>query len=316
MLDTVIDLHYNDFMRSYIRIQARAGVPQAVQLVDEGIVYRPVIEHATLDHVHAAENIKKRHGHAHDVYHLVLYTNGRNVCRYRGERVPVRPGTLFLTSPGESHDFFPSRSGEIRYTEATFAYLGPNGMPLRLPFARLLALYAGLDLEAKPLPLMLAGEQVTELREHCKRLLDWLSTPGPLAPLYTLQELGAIFAFLVRECLQSAPSPAGAAGRLHEARAYLEHHFAERLRVEELAARAHLSKGYFLRAFKQAYGLPPIAYQQRLRMEAARTLLRTTGLRCKEIAARVGYDDVYLFSRLFKKVIGQPPTACRRASRA
>ena len=70
---------------------------------------------------------------------------------------------------------------------------------------------------------------------------------------------------------------------------------------------AGFSEGYFLRSFKRIVGLSPIAYQRQLRIGAARTLLRSTNLECKEIAAQVGFGDVCQFSKAFKKATGLSP---------
>jgi AraC-like DNA-binding protein len=41
----------------------------------------------------------------------------------------------------------------------------------------------------------------------------------------------------------------------------------------------------------------------------AHRLLTDEGLSVKETAARVGFDDAFYFSRVFKKVMGIPPSA-------
>jgi AraC-like DNA-binding protein len=82
-----------------------------------------------------------------------------------------------------------------------------------------------------------------------------------------------------------------------------------------LAELAGLSAGYFLRAFRRAYGVPPMVYQGRLRVAAARTLLRSTDLGCKEIADRLGYSDEFHFSKSFRRAAGCPPGQYRRSGR-
>jgi AraC-like DNA-binding protein len=41
-------------------------------------------------------------------------------------------------------------------------------------------------------------------------------------------------------------------------------------------------------------------------------VLQEQQLKIEEVAARLGYHDPYYFSRLFKQVIGQAPSAYRR----
>ena len=50
----------------------------------------------------------------------------------------------------------------------------------------------------------------------------------------------------------------------------------------------------------------------RKRMEAARELLRTSGLKIREVAERCGYTDQHYFSYCFKKYCGESPNSMRR----
>ncbi|MBN1125152.1 MAG: helix-turn-helix transcriptional regulator [Sedimentisphaerales bacterium] len=72
-----------------------------------------------------------------------------------------------------------------------------------------------------------------------------------------------------------------------------------------------MSTRQLFRIFLKTFRLSPLAYQQNLRLEATHTLLRSTPLRCNEIARRVGYANVYYFHRLFKKKTGMTPRQYR-----
>lgn len=97
------------------------------------------------------------------------------------------------------------------------------------------------------------------------------------------------------------------------AQRYLDEHVFEALSVEQLAAKAGLSRFHFMRAFKRQFGLAPLQYQISKRMTIARQAL-TEGASVKEAAARAGYDDLCYFSKLFKQKIGMTPsTYCSHA---
>ena len=87
---------------------------------------------------------------------------------------------------------------------------------------------------------------------------------------------------------------------------------AERLTPRDLANEVRLSLDYFSRAFRRTYGLPPRKWLLRERIRRAVLQLEETGLNVSEVAYRLGYDDVFLFSRQFKQVMGVSPTAYRR----
>ncbi len=110
----------------------------------------------------------------------------------------------------------------------------------------------------------------------------------------------------------SAPQDAEIPRELMEAKAYIDMHFSERLRLADLAAMACLSVPRFCARFKSSFGSPAIDYAVRLRMQQAAFLLRNVNLRVGDIAREVGYEDVYHFSKLFTKHHGRSPRRYRR----
>lgn len=100
--------------------------------------------------------------------------------------------------------------------------------------------------------------------------------------------------------------------RFTKIRDYISAHLNEPLPLSALAARFSLSPAYLARLFKQETGEKPSNYVNRLRVSAAYALLLDTELSVTEIAERIGYESVYYFSRVFKKVMGFPPSSARR----
>lgn len=78
---------------------------------------------------------------------------------------------------------------------------------------------------------------------------------------------------------------------------------------EELAKMANLSPSYFRTVFKRFTGLSPIQYQINYKMHYAYDLLCSQFYMVSEVAKIIGIHDEYYFSRLFRKVMGFPPSA-------
>lgn len=71
--------------------------------------------------------------------------------------------------------------------------------------------------------------------------------------------------------------------------------------LEEIAAKSNLAPNYFHRVFKKHFGITPLSYMLKMRMEVAIRLLTTTEKSVKEVAFESGYSNESYFQRQFKK---------------
>ena len=94
---------------------------------------------------------------------------------------------------------------------------------------------------------------------------------------------------------------------------YMEKSMTKQIKVEELASIVYMEPTYFIRKFKNEFGLPPLAYFIRMRMYRAMEYLSGSSLSIEEISALVGIVDSAYFSRLFKKFCKISPSEFRKA---
>ncbi len=97
-------------------------------------------------------------------------------------------------------------------------------------------------------------------------------------------------------------------------KAFVEDHAGEAIDLERLAREANLSKYHFARTFREAEGVTPWAYVQRVRVRRARTLL-DAGLPLAEVALRAGFYDQSHLTNTFKRIEGVTPGQYRRKKR-
>ncbi|MEJ8303734.1 AraC family transcriptional regulator [Saccharibacillus sacchari] len=81
--------------------------------------------------------------------------------------------------------------------------------------------------------------------------------------------------------------------------------------VEGIAARHHISVSTLRRIVHDYTGYPFNEFVHRLRTAEARNILLNTDMSVKEIGERLGYKDMFYFSRVFKRITGVSPRQYR-----
>ena len=106
-----------------------------------------------------------------------------------------------------------------------------------------------------------------------------------------------------------------ASWQLQRARDFINANLAGDPSISEVANVCGLSTNYFVRAFKQATGVPPYRWLTKQRIERAKELLRDPGRGLADIAQLCGFVDQSHFTRVFSKSEGYSPGRWRRLHR-
>jgi len=113
----------------------------------------------------------------------------------------------------------------------------------------------------------------------------------------------------------SRPSMKKPTDSIDEVCFYIKEHYMEEISLDTLASVAHLNKNYMIRRFKKNFGISPVAYLIKLRMDYAKKLLAETNLPIKTIAAQCGYHDPSFFNFYFKKTFCDTPMSYRESQK-
>jgi AraC-like DNA-binding protein len=220
----------------------------------------------------------------YDAYAIVLVYAGEG--RYRdteGRDLAIEAGDAILVRPGVPH------------------WYGPSGAH----WSELFVVFAGPLFD---LLLSDPGEPVRRLdpiETWMARLEDLFRGP-PSDPAARV----LAFASLLAAMLAAEPN-AEAGDPIALARALLAEDVTAKLGLDAVAARCGLGYETFRRRFAREVGVSPGRYRDERRIETAAELLTSTRRTHREIAAMLGFADEYHFSKRFRALAGQAPSALR-----
>jgi AraC-like DNA-binding protein len=250
-----------------------------------------------------------------------------------GETFRLKAGEVVVFTNGDPHVMAsaPGMRGEAVLSDA-FAAMG-GGLPFFLkygaegpPTARLVCGFLACDAEAFNLllddlpPVIVAGggDDAGWLNQFAQLAAAEMAggRAGSASVLAKLSEL--MFIAVVRRHIETMPPQrAGWLAGLRDpavgrALALFHGDPAHPWTMQELAAKAALSRSALYDRFADLVGTPPLHYLAQWRMQIAIGMLRRGDCGIAEIAAKVGYGSEAAFSRAFCKMMGAPPSAWRK----
>ncbi len=228
---------------------------------------------------------------------ILLYCiKGGGWCEMEGRLHTVRGGDLLVVPPDMPHDYgaHDSNSWTIFWVHLAGSqvpdYLNELGATTSAPVVRL----------GEEFQLALLFNEVVKSLEQGFSFLHLLHASQAMAHLLALM-------ILHREHGDTS----GTVEKVAQTIVHMSEHLDQPLRVAELAALANLSAAHFTVLFKEQTGCSPRDYLHLLRIHRACQMLHSTMLPVKDIAARLGYQDQFHFSRQFKAFQGVSPTEFR-----
>ncbi len=90
-----------------------------------------------------------------------------------------------------------------------------------------------------------------------------------------------------------------------------ENYFNSDLNIEKIASASNITSAYFRNIFKGIYGISPVKYINKIRLEKAKELLEFSKEPIYKIGEKTGFSSAYHFDRTFKQNIGLTPSQYR-----
>lgn len=99
---------------------------------------------------------------------------------------------------------------------------------------------------------------------------------------------------------------------VEKAKIYLEKNYTDpTLNLTKVAENVYVSSCYLSHLFKEITGSTVIEYLNKIRIKAAKKMLKETQLKVYEIAEQAGFNDYHYFGIVFKKITGLSPLEYR-----
>lgn len=235
----------------------------------------------------------------------------RYTPKFRANYITERKQSSFLHVINGCYEFYfdggelTARDGDTVYLPEGAAY----GYRLLSESAECIQMEFAAFVDREPFgfsahPKLVNPENAEKAREQFLKV-----NPGSGA----YEKLSAVFA--VFDCFDedSVVLKRGESSRILPAIRYIEEHCTERIYIEEIAKLCFISQSQLRRLFEREVGMSPLEFKNHKRMELAINMLKYTYSRVGEIADSVGFENIYVFSRVFTKHFGMSPLQYRKS---
>jgi AraC family transcriptional activator of pobA len=256
------------------------------------------------------EHLEKHHfihvPHKHDFYLSILFTKGSGTHDVDFTTYPVKPGYVFLLSPGQTHDWKLSKDVEgyiFFHTKAFYDGAYANVTIRQFPFFQ--------SIYNSPL-IVLKGQSLSTITQLFKDILAEQLAQKPLKQQKLLALTTCVYIELSRCSLPAAVvrhQQIHYLARVRELEGLVDLHYKTMKSPRDYAALMNMTEKHLNRICKATLNKTTgQLIVDRIILEARRLLVQTQ-LPVNRVAELLGYMDNSYFSRLFKKQSGETPLA-------
>lgn len=266
------------------------------------------------------KNIKSfKHFYRNPAKSKNLIINAIGVCETMPPGIVNRPGgtgdslLIFFhdtATVNVKNDFLTIAAGSLIYWENCGHYYGNTDIPWKHSWIH-------FDGSTAYKILSLAGLQAFQIISPSVQIIEKSLTEldneiSMMSPdILIIRNLFEIF---IRELVRSGTKDKNkieVPERLIAIRQYIEDNYRKTLSLAKISRRFSISSPHLSAEFKRYFGVSPGKYLIEYRLHEAEILLKDNNLQISDIAEKVGWGDVYHFSKIFKKYYGVPPSSLR-----
>ena len=223
-------------------------------------------------------------------YQLLYIMDGEMTFEFNGAATRLGKGNLILFKPGEIQKYYASQSTQR-------------------PHYAWIHFYGSLADEVMSSPLFNKNifplGDFPEFYTGCIKIQQMLKST-PLNRELVASQFLKICGLIKQKNGNDAPK-----GRFGEVLNKMNENGGYFVSIPHYAKMCNMSEYHFIRSFKKAFGCTPGKYKAQLVIEKSILLLTETDLKINDISERLGFDNPFYFSKLFKTVTGYYPDKYR-----
>ena len=228
-------------------------------------------------------------------YYLIHYiTKGSGYYETNGQKTHIAAGDIFLISPGQL----------VRYTSPdpkdtwSFCWIGFSGNKAK-EYLNLTGITADIERSVNILFYRNIMECLAYIEDNKNNISQLKLNTYVLNCLLALTK-------------NTVSKPVRAETHAERALSYIEYNYGNEITIKDVYTYLNLDRTYFYRIFKKHTGMAPEQYIMHYRIRKSLELLQYSKHSISEIASSVGINNVYYFSRLFRKIMNISPTEYRK----
>jgi len=252
------------------------------------------------------------HGHAFDELVVILKGTARHIID--GQEFPVQSGDAFVVSPHHTHQYQDMNGLALANILFDSNALRMDEWDIRsLPgFHALFSLEPAFRSQHNfQSRLQLTRPQLRQVQTMIRDLTQETESRNPGYRVIAQARFMELAVHLSRIYSEEPTTESLDLLRIGDAIAHLETHFSEKISLDELARKSHLSKRHFHRVFRDCIGRSPIDHLMHIRIQKAAEQLLHSDRSITEIAYDCGFSDSNYFTRCFRKAMNQTPRQYR-----
>ncbi len=231
-----------------------------------------------------------------DSYLIMFTLSGKGILEYGGERYSLTPESVMFIDCKQYQNYYTDKTAG-KWDVIWVHFYGKNVSPYYQRF---------IEKNSSPVTKMHENNDINEIIENIITISKNYSRDVDNEII-----ADSLLHALLKECIINSNSANGESpDYIKEISRYIKHNYTEEINLDNLSAEFNISKFHLQRTFKEKIGMSPSKYLLNIRINRAKSLLRSTNMSINEISENIGIESNY-FIQLFKNSEGMTPKQYR-----